>query len=582
MEKGKFRNLFQKEYKLPLSERASNLLNKFTMTEKVFFYTFVSVFVLSGLTLLYKVNKNFMVEVPDYGGTLTEGVIGYPRFINPVLSTSDSDKDLTALVYSGLMRTTSFGETIPDLAEKYEISGDGLTYTFTLKDNAVFQDGTRVTADDIVFTIEKIQDPNLKSPRSGSWEGVRVSKIDEKTVSFSLREPFAPFIQNLTLGILPKHIWKNISIEEFPFSQFNVKPIGSGPYKIDSQNYSGGGLPNQYTLKSFKNYALGKAYITTIIIKSYASEKDLIDAYKNGDIESLHSISPKQLPSLQVVKDDIVLSPLPRIFGVFFNQNVAPVLVNKEVRQALEIATDKNEIISSILGGYGKVISSPIPGIQATIDEATSTESRILKAKSLLEKNGWKLNENGIYVKKDKKNVTTTLSFSISTGDATELKETAMLLQRQWQKIGARVEVKIFELGDLNQNIIKTRKYDSLLFGEIIGKDGDLYPFWHSSQRNSPGLNIAMYTNLKADKILENLRKTNDEDKKINLLSDLDKEFQNDKPAILTYSPYFIYIIPNRVKGVKLGTLTYPGERFSDVNRWYIETNNVWQIFKND
>lgn len=581
MEKGKFRNLFQKEYKLPLSERASSLLDKFTTTEKFFFYTLVCIFVVSGLTLLYKVNRHFMVEVPDYGGTLTEGVIGYPRFINPVLSTSDSDKDLVALVYSGLMKTTSFGETIPDLAKKIDISGDGLTYTVSLKDDAVFQDGTKVTAEDVVFTIEKVQDPNLKSPRSGAWEGVKVSKVDDKTITFNLREPFAPFVQNLTLGILPKHIWKNISIEEFPFSQFNVKPIGSGPYKIDSQNYSGGGLPNQYTLKSFKNYALGRAYISTIIIKSYASEKDLVDAYKNGDIESLHSISPKQLPSLKVANDDIVLSPLPRIFGVFFNQNVAPVLVNKEVRQALDIATDKNEIVNNILGGYGKSINSPIPKMEILTEDATSSEARIAKAKALLEKNGWKLNDSGIYSKKDKKNVVTTLSFSISTGDAPELKETAMLLQKQWQKIGARVEVKIFELGDLNQNIIKTRKYDSLLFGEIIGKDGDLFPFWHSSQRNSPGLNVAMYTNLKADKILESLRKTNDEDKKISLLTDLDKEFQNDKPAIFTYSPYFIYIIPNRVKGVKLGTLTYPGERFSDVNKWYIETNNVWQIFNN-
>lgn len=579
-EKGKFKKLLDKKFELPFAQRALNLINKFTTTEKVIFYVFTAVFIISGLTLLYKVNKNFMVDVPDYGGTLTEGIVGYPRFINPVLSTSDSDKDLTALVYSGLTKTTSFGETIPDLAEKVDISPDGLAYTVTLKDKAVFQDGVKVTADDVLFTIEKVQDPNLKSPRSGAWDGVRVTKIDDKTIVFTLREAFAPFIQNLTLGILPKHIWKNISIEEFPFSQFNIKPIGSGPYKIESQNYSGGGLPNQYNLKTFKNYALGKPYITNIIIKSYASEKELIDAYKNGDIESLHSISPKQLPNLQVEKDEIILSTLPRIFGVFFNQNVGQVLVNKEVRQALEIATDKKEIAEKALGGYAKIIDSPIPGKDSIYNEATSSDARIQRAKAVLEKAGWKLNDSGIYTKKDKKN-TTTLSFSITTGDVQELKDTALILQKQWQKMGANVEVKIFELSDLNQNIIKTRKYDSLLFGEIIGKDGDLYPFWHSSERTAPGLNVAMYANVKADKILETLRKTSDESKKQNLLEDLDKELTNDKPAVLTYSPYFIYIVPNKVKGVKLGTLNYPGERFSDVNKWYIETNNVWQIFNN-
>lgn len=580
-EKGKLGKLLQKEYKLPLTERIGNLITKFTTTEKVIFYIFVCIFVTSGLTLLYKVNKNFMVEVPDYGGTLTEGVIGYPRFINPVLSTSDSDKDLTALVYSGLMRTTSFGETIPDLADKLDISDDGLTYTVTINKKATFQDNTKVTADDVIFTIEKVQDPNLKSPRSGAWDGVKVSKIDDQTVQFTLKQPFAPFLQNLTLGILPKHIWKNISTEEFPFSQYNVKPIGSGPYKVESQNYSGGGLPNQYNLKAFKNYTLGTAYITNIVIKSYATEKDLTDAYKNGDVESLHSIQPKQLPQLQIQKDEVVLSTLPRVFGVFFNQNVAQVLINKEVRQALEIATDKDEIVNSVLGGYGKTIYSPIPGEAGSAYVATSTEARVAKAKAILEKAGWKLNDTGVYTKKDKK-TTTTLSFSISTGDAPELKETAVILQRQWQKIGARVEIKIFELSDLNQNIIKTRKYDSLLFGEIIGKDGDLYPFWHSSQRNPPGLNIAMYANVKADKILESLRKTTNEDQKKDLLSALGNEFESDQPAILTYSPDFIYIVPNKVKGVRIGTLTYPGERFSDVNKWYIETNNVWQIFNNN
>lgn len=579
-EKSNLRKSLVKEYNLPFFGRISNLIRSFSTTEKFIFYFFSVILVLSGLTLLYKVNKNYLVEVPDYGGKITEGIVGFPRFINPVLSTSDSDKDLTMLVYSGLLKTTSLGETIPDLAEKYEISSDGLTYTLTLREDLEFHDGTKLTADDILFTIEKIQDPNLKSPRSGSWDGVRVSKIDEKTISFTLTEPFAPFIQNLTIGILPKHIWKNISNEEFPFSQFNIKPIGSGPYKIDSQNYSGGGLPNEYTLKSFRDYALGEPYVSKIIIKSYPSEKDLINAYKNEDIESLHSISPKQLSGIEAKQEDVILSPLPRIFGVFFNQNVAPVLVNKEVRQALEIVTDKKEIIDNILGGYGKIIEDPVPNNNLTQKEATSTEARVASAKALLEKNGWKLNNSGLYAKTDKNKKTTVLSFSISTGDASELKETAILLQKQWQKIGAQVEVKIFELSDLNQNIIKTRKYDSLLFGEIVGSDYDLYPFWHSSQRTSPGLNIAMYANVKVDKTLETLRKTTDEEKRIDLLSDLSKEIRNDQPAIFTYSPYFIYVIPNKIKGVKVGTLTYPGERFSDVNKWYIETSNVWKIFQ--
>jgi peptide/nickel transport system substrate-binding protein len=581
MNKDSLNDFGNKEWHIPFMKRAGNLIQSFTMTEKIIFYVFSAVFVVSGITLLYKVNKNFLVEVPDYGGTLVEGVVGYPRFINPVLASSDSDKDLTSLVYSGLLKSNPDGGVDLDLAEKYNISDDGLTYTFTLKNNLSFHDGYKVTADDVVYTIEKIQDGVLKSPRSGSWEGVKVQKIDDLTVVFTLPNQYSPFIQNLTIGILPKHIWKNISAEEFPFSQFNVKPVGTGPYKIDSQNFSNNGLPNEYKLKSFSKYSLGRPFISNIVIKSYQTEKDLADAYKSGDVESMHSISPKTLTDLEIKKEDIKLSPLPRIFGVFFNQNVAQVLVNKEVRLALDAATDKKEIINNILNGYGKIINSPVPGIESDYEDATSTEARIFKAKSILEKAGWKINEDGIYQKKDKKG-TSILSFSITTGDASELKETAMLLQRQWQKIGARVEVKIYEIGDLNQDIIRTRKYDSILFGEIIGKDLDLYPFWHSSQRNSPGLNIAMYANVKTDKALEAFRKTDDESNKTELLKDFDAEIQNDKPAIFTYSPYFIYVIPEKVKGVKIGSLTYSGERFSDVHKWYIETNNIWEIFKNN
>lgn len=577
MDKEYLKSIAKKEWKLPYSDRIMNVIRAFSLTEKTIFFVFATIFVITGLSLLFQVNKLFLVQVPDYGGSLTEGVIGSPRFINPLLASSDIDKDLTSLVYSGLLKADSKGNLTPDLAESYVVSNDSLTYTFKIRANAVFHDGTKVTADDVVFTIEKAQDSDLKSPREANWTGVKVEKIDNTTVSFTLKQPYSAFIQNTTIGILPKEIWNKASIEEFPFSQFNTKPVGTGPYKVDYITYTSSGLPSEYHLVSFNKYALGKPFITKLVIKSYQNEKDLIQAYKNGDIESLHSISPKELPALQVATDEIILSPLPRIFGVFFNQNVAPVFVNKEVRQALNVATDKQAIIDGVLGGYGQQIDNPVP--LSTIAGASTTDiNRIEAAKNILTKAGWKQNSNGIFEKKDKKD-TITLSFSISTGNVPELKETAYLLQKQWQALGAQVEVKVFEIGDLNQNIIKPRKYDSLLFGEVVGRDMDLYPFWHSSQRNSPGLNIALYTNLKADKLLENIRASSDPDDRTGYFNSLKKEISTDLPAVFTYSPYFIYIVPKKVQNVSIGNVTTPGERFVDVEKWYIETNNVWKIF---
>lgn len=574
----KIKTWLTKEWHMPISQKIGNVIKTFSLTEKVVFYVFVTIFAGSAVMMVYSISQNFLVEVPDYGGSLTEGVLGSPRFINPLLAVSDIDKDLSALIYSGLTKIDEKGNLVPDLAESYSVSEDGLSYIFVLKE-AYFHDGVKITTDDVIFTIEKAQDPLLKSPRETNWAGVKVDKIDEKTLSFNLRQPYSPFIQNTTLGILPKHVWSTVSIEEFPFSQFNTKPVGSGPYKIDSISYTGNGFPSEYKLTSFNEYSLGKAYISSVTIKSYKTEKDLMLAYKSGKVESLHSVSKESLKEINREATNIELATLPRVFGLFFNQNVAPIFVYKEVRSALDISLDKNLIVENILGGMGQVINSPIPPSTVNQEKSDLTEQeRLDKAKAILVNKGWKQNESGIFEKKEGAKLIP-LSFSISTGNIPELKESALIMKENWEKLGAIVEVKIFEIGDLNQNIIKTRKYDSLLFGKVVGKDLDLYPFWHSSGRNSPGLNIAMYTNIRADKILEKIRNTTDRTIRNEYFENLDKEIQNDIPAVFTYSPYFTYIVPQKIRNIELHTLGIPSERWSNVSTWYIETNKVWKIF---
>lgn len=567
----------QKPWSIPQSHKILDVIKSFSITEKVLFALICCVFALSGITLLYQANKAFLVEVPDYGGSVTEGVVGSPRFINPLLAISDADRDLTSLVYSGLLKATADGGLRPDLAESYSISEDGLTYTFVLKDNAVFADGSTVSAEDIEFTISKAQDALLKSPRRSSWDGVRVEVIDPRTITFTLKQPYSPFIQNTTLGILPKHIWKNVDNESFPFSTFNTKPVGSGPYVVEGVTTNDAGLPVEYTLRSFKKYALGRPFIDTIVLKFYSNEKNLLNAFQNNDIESVNSISPANVGLLRTEGTTLYTPPLPRVFGVFFNQNEAPVFVNKEVRVALDMVLDKNQMIAEVLSGYGQAIDGPLHTNKAKVMEGTP-EEQIAAARAVLEKAGWVFNETGVYQKKTGKD-TELLSFSISTSDAPELKALALSLQKRWQQLGAHVDVKIFEIGDLNQNIIRPRKYDSLLFGEVLGRDLDLYPFWHSSQRSDPGLNIALYTNSKADKILEDYRKAVDEGTKKDYIAKLETEIRADTPFIPLYAPYFIYITPSSIKNVTLGQPTISGERFLGVHEWYINTNNVWKFF---
>ena len=174
----------------------------------------------------------------------------------------------------------------------------------------------------------------------------------------------------------------------------------------------------------------------------------------------------------------------------------------------------------------------------------------------------------------------TKLEFAISTSNAPELTRSATLIKEDLGKIGIKVEIKTFEIGNLNQSVIRPRKYDALLFGQIINNESDLFAFWHSSQRKDPGLNVALYTNAKVDKILEDAFITTDENLRIKKYAEFENEIEKDIPAIFLYSPDFIYLISKNVKGFALDQIITPPDRFLNSYLWYIETDNVWKIFQ--
>jgi peptide/nickel transport system substrate-binding protein len=473
---------------------------------------------------------------------------------------------------------------IPDLAENYEISEDGLCYTFTLKPNLLWSDNAPLTSDDIVFTIEQIKNPSAKSSKRASWEGVETEKINDETVRFCLEKPYAPFLENTTIGILPRHIWKDILPEQMPLSNFNVKAIGSGPYKIEKISRNSAGIITSYTLVANENFALQKPYLKKIVLKFYPSEKKLIEAYKQNSIDSLSAISPKNI--LKIKKDESFLKTytLPRIFAVFFNQDTASVFAEKEVRKALSQSVDKKILINEVLQNFGVPINGPIPpgslGFVNIPTDKEGFEERLNKAKKLLEKNGWKMNEEEyVLEKKKKKKAALKLEFSLSTSNMPDLIQTAQLLKKMWGEIGAKVNLKIYEIGDLEQKVIRPRKYDALLFGEIMGRDPDAFAFWHSSQRNDPGLNIALYANITADKLLEEARTIFDTRKREKKYEEFQEEIIKDMPAVFLYSPHFIHLLPKAIMGLNQNSITISSERFSQIYNWHVKTKKVWKIF---
>lgn len=575
----------QKEFRLKRGTKILGYVRDFSATEKVVFGLFVILALITSLIMAKNVIDGFMVEVPAYGGELREGLIGLPRTVNPVLAVTDIDKDISTLVYSGLMKYDG-GALVPDLAESYTVSDDGLTYDFKLLPEIYFQDGKPLTTDDVGFTIEKIQDANLKSPRRADWANVTVQKISQSEIRFVLKQAYAPFLGNTTVGIMPKHIWGSVNNDQFIFSQYNIEPIGAGPYKIVSIARDQGGIPTEYRLTTWRGYYGTRPFIDSIVFNFFSDEEKAVAGIIAGKIDSLAAISS---PAAQELEKNtaqpytIASDPLPRIFGVFFNGNQAPVLSDKIVRQALDKSIDRQSIVKTVLNGYGEEVSGPLPSglLENTSDRSSDHLRDLADAIELMEDNGWKKNADGIFEKKSSKTASTTLAFDIYTADSPDLKVTAELIKDSWAKLGATVNVKVFEAGDLYQNIIRTRKYDALLFGEQIGKDRDLYAFWHSSQRNAPGLNVAMYANSKVDKLLEEIRSTADSKTRHDDYAALDRTIRDDAPAAFLYSPDFIYVVPKSLKGIALNEVAIPTDRWNSIGKWYLNTEKVWKMFAN-
>ncbi|MFA6295034.1 MAG: ABC transporter substrate-binding protein [Candidatus Paceibacterota bacterium] len=581
-----------KEFHLKSGKSILSYVQQFSSTERVVFGALVVIAGVSALLMAGNVNSLFTVEVPGYGGEIREGVIGLPRTINPILAITDVDRDMSALIYSGLMKYSG-NDLVPDLAKSYKISDDGLTYTFVLRENLRFHDGESLTAEDIAFTVQKIQDPALKSPRRADWLNIVATVVSPTEIKFTLKQPYSPFLTNTTVGIIPKHIWNNVSNEQFIFSQFNIEPIGSGLFIKDVMTRDAGGIPTTYRLSAWKDYYGKSAHVNNITFYFFADADKALLALDNGEIDSIASVSSSQAKKLATDSAqayEVLSAPLPRIFGVFFNQNQSPVLADKVVRQALNMSVDRSAIVNAILNDYGIVIDGPLPSLNGLIKTAVSTTTstttsnfNITAARALLEKNGWVKNSiTGIYEKKNTKNVVQTLAFDIYTADTADLKQAAEMIRSSWNSLGAQVNIKVFESSDLYQNIIRTRKYDALLFGELVGKDHDVYAFWHSSQRNSPGLNVAMYTNSKVDKLLEDIRSINDTDSRTAKYIELNKLINTDIPAIFIYSPNFIYVTPKTLRGINIYNITTPSDRFNSVENWYVNTEKVWKIFSNN
>ncbi len=559
---------------LPTPKEWQALFDNLSRREKIYFLGFFVIALISGTFILIAIDRDYSTRVPAYGGAITEGIVGTPRFINPLLAISDADRDLVRIVYAGLMKPGPDGELVPQLAERYEVSPDGLVYTFYLRDKLFWHDGKELTADDVVFTVGLAQNPAIRSSKFAAWEGVSAEAQSPREVRFHLKRPYAPFLGNTTLGIMPKHIWTGISPESFPLSNYNIQPIGSGPFLIDGVTRSSDGIITSYGLSRFRKYTPSTAYLDTFNIQFFPTEEKLTEAVQSGVVESA-SMEQPNVPNGSTLTE----IRMPRVFGVFFNQDTYEPLRDLALREALAKAVDRDRIIREARGGHALATSLPIP--PGTFAHASTLESvgRDLDgARVALEKAGYKDSDGDGFIEKIKKKEKTKITFTLATVQAPELVKTGELLKEMWKEIGVDVTLRVFEKGDFEQSVIRPRTYDALLYGLVMGYDADPFGFWHASQIKPPGSNIARYANPKVDKLLEDAHATTDREKREELYKFFQEEIAKDKPAVFLYSPSFLYVTPTYLGGMNARFITFPQDRFSLIESWYTDTRSVWNF----
>lgn len=537
--------------------------------DRLIFYFLALLVLATSLAGLYALEQSLLVTVPAYGGTLTEGDVGSPRFINPLLAITDADRDLSRLTYAGLMGVDGSGKLVPVLAQSYTVSPDGKTYTFTLRPELKFSDGSPITAQDVVFTVQKAQDPALKSPEYADWSGISVKAVDQRTVQFTLPKPYAPFLQVAALGILPAHLWQGISDEQFPFSDLETNPVGAGPFAIAKVSRDASGLITSITLRENPHYALGRPYLDGMHFVFYNQNDDLTRAVASGAVESAYGVGV----------GNTITAPYSRVFGVFLNPSENQVFAHVAVRKALSLAVNRQDIVQNVLAGYAAPIMGPVPPggsiTQTPVPESTSTTADAAK---VLEAGGWTY-DGSARVWKNAKTKQTLDSITIRTSNVPELKSVASAVKADWERLGIPTDIELYEPGDLSQNVIRPRKYEALLYGEVVGRDQDLYAFWDSQERNDPGLNISLYANKDVDALLEDARSNPDPKARQQDLQKIEDTIASEYPAVFIYSPAFVYTIPTSLHGVSLPQITTPADRFASVATWYRKTDAVWPFF---
>jgi len=564
--------------RFPLPAQWRHLGRVLTVRERRAFRVALILALVGGLALAGRWFMRHADYVPGRGGEYREAVVGSPRFVNPILATgNDVDRDLTRLIFSGLYRRDHESRLTFDLAESVDVSSDGKTYTFRLRE-ASFHDEVPVSGEDVVFTIRAIQDPAWKSPLARNFRGIAVSSPDPRTVVFALEKPSSYLPTLLTVGILPKHVWEGVDPASVTLSDITLKPVGSGPFRFEKFLRDRTGTILSYTVRAADPDA---TMLDRITFKFFGDYDSAVEKLASNAVDGIGFIPARLQETVARIPGVRIERPaLSQYNALFMNPKSQPAFTDAKVRVALARAVDRERILREALAGNATLRDAPIvEGSSGATSDITRYAYDPVAAGALLDEAGFSLPEGGgARVKPSTAKPAageaapagTELAIELTVSDSDEHRRVAELIKADWGAIGVRATIIPVRAEDMQKDVIRPRAYQALLFGEVLGPDSDPFPFWHSSQIND-GINLSFFNNRRVDELLEKAQVATNEVDRGKLLAEFQQIVTREAPAIFVYQPTYAYPQSVALKGFGVRRVISPADRFANTSDWYLK-----------
>lgn len=536
--------------------------------------------------------QSYKMTAAATGGTYAEASLGPIETLNPLYAASNAEIASSHLLFSSLYTYDESGNLRGDLAESIEMDDSGTLYTVKIRSDAQWHDGRKLNANDVAFTVNLIKNPSARTPLRNSWRDVMVKAIDDTTLQFQLPASYAAFSHALTFAVLPEHVLGNVEPSTIRENVFSRAPVGSGPFSFRLlQTVSVKHRVAQMT--AFENYYRGIPRINRFEVHAYSDREEIVKAVKTGQVNAAADLSTGNLTQIDTKNYKVVSRPVNA--GVYALLNVdSPVLKDKAVRQALQLATDSAVIRKGL---EVKLPHSDHPNAQSGIrtlkkpaldlpfvngqlsgtDIPVRPNFDIVRAGELLDSTGWRL-AGGIR----KNDAGQVLTLNVATTKNADYEKSLEILVGQWRQLGITINTNVVDTNDPSSNfaqyVLRPRSYDVLLYELEIGADPDVYAYWYSSQANENGKNFSNYKSATADAALASARSRIETDLRNVKYKAFAKQWIDDVPAIGLYQSVAEYVASKKAQGVDENTnLISSNDRYANVLYWSVNQESVYK-----